>query len=72
MEEREDLYRILEVAPDADAQSIDEAYWRLVVRYQSSGRGDVRGGGRFRGRFNDGPGHQGLRSPVRPPKTGRV
>ncbi len=39
MEEREDLYRILEVAPDADAQSIDEAYWRLVVRYQSSGEG---------------------------------
>ncbi|MCE2405215.1 MAG: DnaJ domain-containing protein [Dehalococcoidia bacterium] len=37
MEEREDLYRILEVAPDADAQSIDEAYWRLVVRYQSAG-----------------------------------
>lgn len=39
MEEREDLYRILGVAPDADAQSIDEAYWRLVVRYQSPGEG---------------------------------
>ena len=37
MEERDDLYRILEVAPDADAQSIDEAYWRLAVRYDSSG-----------------------------------
>ena len=35
MEEWDDLYRILEVAPDADAESIDAAYWRLSLRYST-------------------------------------
>ena len=33
--ELDDLYRILEIDPDADAEAIDAAYWKLAVRYSS-------------------------------------